>query len=64
MVIGVAPFAVVELGETACGSGELPGCIRQAVWTMPAQRAVVPGSFSRAGDIVALFARLAGPLSV
>ena len=61
MVIGVAPFAVVELGQTACGSGELPGCIRQSVWTSPAQRAVVPGSFERAGDIVALFSRLAGP---
>ena len=61
MVIGVAPFAVVELGDTACGSGELPGCIRQSVWTTPTQRAVVPGSFSRAGDIVALFSQLAGP---
>ena len=61
MVIGVAPFAVVELGDTACGGGELPGCVRQSVWTTPAQRAVVPGSFSRAGDIVALFSRLAGP---
>ena len=61
MVIGVAPFAVVELGATACGSGELPGCIHQSVWTTPGQRAVVPGSFARAGDIVALFSRLVGP---
>ena len=61
MVIGVAPFAVLELGDTACGSGELPGCIRQSVWTTPAQRAVMPGSFARAGEIVALFSRLAGP---
>ncbi len=61
MVIGVAPFAVVELGDTACGLGELPGCVRQSVWTTPAQRAFVPGNFARAGEIVALFSRLAGP---
>jgi aminopeptidase N len=61
MVIGVAPFAVVELGDTACGLGELPGCVRQSVWTTPTQRAVVPGNFGRAGEIVALFARLVGP---
>ncbi len=61
MVIGVAPFAVVELGDTACGLGELPGCVRQSVWTTPAQRAVVPGNFARAGEIVSLFSKLAGP---
>ncbi len=61
MVIGVAPFAVLELGETACGLGELPGCVRQSVWVSPAQRAVLPGNFTRAGEIVALFSRLAGP---
>ena len=61
MVIGVAPFAVVELGQTACGLAELPGCVRQSVWTSPAQRAVMPGNFSRAGDIVSLFSRLVGP---
>ncbi len=61
MVIGVAPFAVVELGDTACGLGELPGCVRQSVWTTPAQRAFVPGNFARAGEMVALFSRLAGP---
>jgi aminopeptidase N len=61
MVIGVAPFAVVELGDTACGLGELPGCVRQSVWSTPAQRAVTPGNFARAGDMVTLFTRLAGP---
>ena len=61
MVIGVAPFAVVELGGTACGSGELPGCVRQSVWTLPKQRPNMPGHFARAGDIVALFSRLVGP---
>ena len=61
MVIGVAPFAVVALADSTCVTGELPGCIRQSVWTMPSQRAFVPGHFARAGDIVALFSRLAGP---
>jgi aminopeptidase N len=61
MVIGVAPFAVLELGHTACGLAEVPGCVQQSVWTSPAQRAVIPGNFARAGDIVSLFSRLAGP---
>jgi aminopeptidase N len=61
MVIGVAPFAVYELGNTACGLGEFPGCVRQSVWTSPDVRASMPGAFARAGDIVSLFSRLAGP---
>ena len=61
MVIGVAPFAVVQLGSPACTSGELPGCVRQSVWTLPKQRPNMPGHFARAGDIVALFSRLVGP---
>ncbi len=61
MVIGVAPFAVVELGNTACNLGELPGCVRQSVWVTPETRDYMPGPFARAGDIVALFSRLAGP---
>ncbi|MBC7843621.1 MAG: M1 family metallopeptidase [Gemmatimonadaceae bacterium] len=61
MVIGVAPFAVLELGATACGLAELPGCVQQSVWTSPTQRAVMPGNFARAGDMVSLFSRLAGP---
>ena len=61
MVIGVAPFAVYELGKTACGLGELPGCVPQSVWITPDVRSYMPGPFARAGDMVALFARLAGP---
>ena len=61
MVIGVAPFAVVELGATDCGGGELPGCVAQSVWTPPNQRAVVPGSFARAGEIVSFFSSVVGP---
>lgn len=61
MVIGVAPFAVVELTDSVCVTGELPGCVRQSVWTTPAKRAYMPGHFARAGAMVALFNRLAGP---
>ena len=61
MVIGVAPFAVYELGKTACGLGELPGCVPQSVWITPDVRSYMPGPFARAGDMVALFARLIGP---
>ncbi len=61
MVIGVAPFAVLELGDTACGLAQRAGCVRQSVWTSPGRRAVVPGNFARAGDIVTLFSSLVGP---
>ena len=61
MVIGVAPFAVLELGDTACGLAERAGCVRQSVWTSPERRAVMPGNFARAGEIVALFSKLVGP---
>jgi|JI10StandDraft_1071094.scaffolds.fasta_scaffold107159_2 aminopeptidase N len=61
MVIGVAPFATYELGRTACGLGELPGCVPQSVWITPDVRGYMPGPFGRAGDIVALYSRLVGP---
>jgi aminopeptidase N len=61
MVIGVAPFARVELGNTACGLGELPGCVPQSLWVTPDVRDYLPGPFARAGEMVALFARLVAP---
>lgn len=61
MVIGVAPFAVVELGETACGLAELFGCVRQSVWASPYVRDYLPGPFAQAGAMVQFFARLVGP---
>jgi aminopeptidase N len=61
MVIGVAPFAVYELGNTACNLAELPGCVRQSVWITPDVRSYMPGPFARAGEIVALYSRLVGP---
>lgn len=61
MVIGVAPFARYELGRTACGLGELPGCVAQSVWISPDVRDAMPGPFARAGEIVELFSRLVAP---
>lgn len=61
MVIGVAPFAVLELGNSACNLGEFPGCVRQSVWVAPDVRSTMPGAFARAGDIVSLFSKLVGP---
>lgn len=61
MVLGAAPFAVYELGKTACGLSEFPGCVPQSVWVAPEVRPTLPGAFARAGDIVALFSRLVGP---
>lgn len=61
MVIGVSPFAVLELGDTACNLAERAGCVRQSVWTSPDRRASMPGSFARAGDIVAFYSKLVGP---
>ncbi|MCC6772264.1 MAG: M1 family metallopeptidase [Gemmatimonadaceae bacterium] len=61
MVIGVAPFAQFELGRTACGLAEAPGCVPQSVWLTPDLRDYMPGPFARAGDIVALYSRIIGP---
>ncbi|MDX2184009.1 MAG: M1 family metallopeptidase [Gemmatimonadaceae bacterium] len=61
MVIGIAPFSVVELGTGLCGIAEFSGCIAQSVWTLPGQRRHLPGHFARANDIAAFFTRTAGP---
>jgi aminopeptidase N len=61
MVIGVAPFAVVELADTTCIVGEQRGCVQQSVWVPLTQRGVVPGNFARANDIVAFFSQLVAP---
>lgn len=61
MVIGVAPFTMVDLGESACGLSEVSRCVRQSVWASPAVRDYLPGPFARAGAIVDFFSRLVGP---
>ncbi len=60
MVIGVSPFAVLELGDTACNLAERAGCVRQSVWASPDRRAAIPGNFARAGEIVAFYSTLVG----
>ncbi len=61
MVIGVAPFAIWELGRTACSLSELPGCVDQSVWITPDVRDYMPGPFAKVGDMVSLFSRMVGP---
>ncbi|MGQ0540007.1 MAG: M1 family metallopeptidase [Gemmatimonadaceae bacterium] len=61
MVIGVAPFTYVDLGESACGLGELRGCVRQSLWASPGVRDYLPGPFARAPAMLEYFARLVGP---
>ncbi len=61
MVIAAAPLAYFDLGRTACGLSELPGCVRQSVYVTPELRDYLPGPFARAAGIVGLFSRLVGP---
>lgn len=61
MVIAAAPWARYEIGPTACGLAELPGCVRQSVYVAPEVRDFLPGPFARAGAMVELFARLVAP---
>ncbi len=61
MVIGLAPFAVHDLGETACGLGELLRCVPQTVWTSPDVRDYMPGPFTMAAGIVSWFSSMVGP---
>ena len=57
MVIAVAPLVKLDLGETACGFAELQRCVPQSVYVAPEQRKILPGAFSRAGDIVQFLCR-------
>ena len=61
MVIGVAPLALYDLGETACGLSETPGCVRQVVYVYPESRDFLPGPFAQAGPIVEFFSRIVAP---
>jgi aminopeptidase N len=60
MVIGAAPLAFYDLGRTACGLSEIPGCVPQAVYSAAEVRDFLPGPFARAGAIVEHFARTVG----
>ncbi len=61
MVIGVAPFAVLAVGDSTCAAGDAPACVPQSVWMLPAHRAAMPGTFARAGEMVAYFASVVAP---
>ena len=61
MVVAAAPLAQYDLGDTACGLAELQRCVPQSVYTAPEQRAMMPGPFGRASEIVQLFSRLVAP---
>ena len=60
MVLAAAPLVEYSLGETACGLASAGRCVPQSVYTAPEQRAVLPGPFSAAGEIVRYFATLVG----
>ena len=61
MVIAAAPLVRVDLGQTACGFAEVARCVPQAVYAAPENRNVLPGAFSRAGDIVQFYASVIAP---
>ena len=61
MVIAAAPLVYYDLGASACGHAEFPGCVRQSVYVAPEARDFLPGPFVRAGEIVDFFASLVAP---
>jgi aminopeptidase N len=61
MVIGVAPFVVVDLDRSTCVTSAPSACPEESVWVLPSQRSVVPGNFARAADIVRFFGERIGP---
>ncbi|HEX6627426.1 MAG TPA: M1 family metallopeptidase, partial [Gemmatimonadaceae bacterium] len=61
MVIAAAPLVRLDLGQTACGFAEVARCVPQAVYAAPENRSVLPGAFSRAGDIVQFYASVIAP---
>jgi aminopeptidase N len=61
MVIAAAPLTEYSLGQTACGLALDRGCVAQYVYTAPEQRALLPGAFAQAAEIVRYFSSLVGP---
>ena len=61
MVIGAGPLERFDLQQPDCHSGDQGRCVEQSVWVMPENRHWLPGVFTAAGPIVALFERLVGP---
>lgn len=63
MVIGVAPFQVVELGRAACDRAPAaPGpCALISLWALPGDSAFGVERFARAANMVEFFTELVGP---
>jgi aminopeptidase N len=61
MAIAAAPLEYYDLGRTACGESEFPGCVRQSVYVAPELRDFLPGPFAQAPGIVEFFASLIAP---
>ena len=61
MVIAAAPLVRHDLGETACGLGELRRCVAQQVYVAPELRRSMPGNFAKAGAMVRYFSTLVAP---
>ena len=60
-VIAAAPLVYFDLGRTACGKAEEPGCIAQAAYVFPESRSQLPGPFARADEMVEFFTDLFAP---
>ena len=60
-VIAAAPLVYYDLGRTACGKAEEPGCVPQAAYVFPEARAQLPGPFARADEMVEFFTDLFAP---
>ena len=60
MVIGAAPMVRHDLGESACGMSELRRCVAQSVYVAPERKAVLPGHFAKAGEMVRFFSETVG----
>jgi len=60
MVIAAAPLVRHDLGDTACGLAEMQRCVRQSVYVAPERKAILPGNFARAGEIVRFFSSRVG----
>ena len=61
MVVAAAPLVRHDLGDTACGLAEMQRCVRQSVYVAPERKAILPGNFARAGEMVRFFSSVVAP---
>lgn len=60
-VIAAAPLVYYDLGRSACGKAEEPGCVQQAAYVFPEARSQLPGPFARVDEMVDFFTDLYAP---